>query len=141
MSEVNALDSALINLKNNKFDVTELTPDEVENLQKFAPVLLEACINLAHVGAKVQEKVLSTIDKAIEIYGEQLKDPNLSQEARDKLNDRIERMVELSFKKDSEYKKWALYLAYAGVSGAALYLAGKNPKVREFALNALKGGD
>ena len=94
---------------------------------------------MGELGLKSQEKVYSTIDKAIEIFSEQLKDPSLSEEARDKLNDRIERMVDKSFQKDSEFKRWMVASVWVGVGGAAFALA-KNPEMRKSALKLLTKG-
>ncbi|WP_233713289.1 hypothetical protein [Lederbergia citri] len=89
------------------------------------------------MGLKSQEKVFSIIDRAIEIFSEQIKDPNLTQEARDNLNDRIERMVDKAIQTDSGFKKWMVGLVWVGVGGGALALAGTNPEVRKAALKLL----
>jgi hypothetical protein len=130
----------LLKLKDNKYDVSTLTPEELENIQRYAPALLEACNKFVQEGVKAQEKVYSIINQAIEIFEEQLKAPNLSPEERDKLNDRIERMVEKAIKKDTELKNLIMYSVLAGVGGAALFFAGKNQTVRNAALNYLKNG-
>lgn len=140
MSEKVELDQTLIKLKENNYALSELTPAELVNLQKYAPPIFEAASKMGELGSKAQEKVYSTIDKAIEIFHEQLKDPNLSEEGREKLNDRIERMVEKSFEKDTEFKKWMVALVCVGVGGSALVLGGKNPVVRKAALNLITKG-
>lgn len=130
----------LIKLKENNYDLSELSPIELEILQRYAPEIIGAASKLGEVGSKAQEKFYSIVDKAIDIFHEQLKDPNLSEEAREKLNDSIERMVELSFEKDTEFKKWLGALVWVGIGGGALALAGKNPAVRKAALNLLTRG-
>ena len=140
MSEKVMIDKTLIKLKENNYDLTELTSTELETLLKYSPEIIKAINNMGEVGSKSQEKVYSTIDKAIEIFSDQLKDPSLSEEARDKLNDRIERMVEKSYQKDSEFKKWMVASVWVGVGGAALTLAGKNPEMRKAALKLLTKG-
>ena len=139
MNEKVELEPTLVKLKENNFDLTELTPTELENLQMHAPAVFEAARKLGEMGAKAQERVYSIIEKAIDIYHEQLNDPNLSEEDRDKLNDRIERMVDKAFEKDSEHKSWVGTLVWAGVGGVALTLAA-NPGVRKVALNLLAKG-
>ncbi|SDQ81080.1 hypothetical protein [Virgibacillus salinus] len=140
MSEKVEIDKPLIKLKENNYDLTELTSTELETLLKYFPEIIKAINNMGEVGSKSQEKVYSTIDKAIEIFSEQLKDPSLSEEARDKLNDRIERMVEKSYQKDSEFKRWMVASVWVGVGGATLALAGKNPEMRKAALKLLTKG-
>ncbi|MBU8791363.1 hypothetical protein [Oceanobacillus caeni] len=140
MSEKVIIDETLIKLKENNYDLSELTSTELETLLKYSPEIIKAINNMGEVGSKSQEKVYSTIDKAIEIFSEQLKDPNLSEEARDKLNDRIERMVEKSYQKDSEFKRWMVASVWVGVGGTALALAGKNPEIRKSALKLLTKG-
>nr|WP_144925597.1 hypothetical protein [Paenibacillus bovis] len=140
MSEKVIIDETLIKLKENNYDLSELTSTELETLLKYSPEIIKAINNMGEVGSKSQEKVYSTIDKAIEIFSEQLKDPNLSEEARDKLNDRIERMVEKSYQKDSEFKKWMVASVWVGVGGTALALAGKKPEIRKSALKLLTKG-
>lgn len=140
MNEKVELESVLVKLEENNFDLSELTPTELKYLQMYAPAIFEAAKKMGEMGSKAQEKVYSIIEKAIEIYHEQLSDPNLSEEGRDKLNDRIERMVEKAFEKDSELKKWVGTLVCVGVSGVALTLAGKNPGIRKAALNLLAKG-
>ncbi|CDO04296.1 hypothetical protein BN988_02850 [Oceanobacillus picturae] len=136
MSEKVEIDENLIKLKENNYDLTELTSTELEILLKYSPEIIKAIINMGEVGSKSQEKVYSTIDKAIEIFSNQLKDSSLSEEARDKLNDRIERMVEKSYQKDTEFKRWMVASVWVGVGGAALTLA-KNPEMRKAALKLI----
>jgi uncharacterized coiled-coil DUF342 family protein len=119
MSEINAIENSFTKLKNNQYDTTKLTPEELEILQKYVPALVVACTQLIQEGSKVQEKVFNTIDKAIDIFADQIKNPNSTPEERDKLNDRIERMVERSMKKDTEYKQWMGNLV-CGVVGLAV---------------------
>lgn len=140
MSEEVEIDKTLIKLKENNYDLTELTSTELETLLRYSPEIIKAINNMGEVGSKSQEKVYSTIDKAIEIFSDQLKDPSLSEEARDKLNERIERMVEKSYQKDSEFKRWMVASVWVGVGGAALALAGKNPEMRKAALKLLTKG-
>lgn len=139
MSETVEIDKTLIKLKENNYDLTELTSEELEVLSKYSPEIIKAINNMGQLGLKSQEKVYGTIDKAIEIFSEQLTNPNLSEEARDKLNDRIERMVEKSFQKDSEFKRWMVASVWVGVGGATLALA-KNPEIRKSALKLLTKG-
>jgi hypothetical protein len=134
------IDKTLKKLKENNYELTELTSTELETLLKYSPEVIKAINNMGEVGSKSQEKVYSAIDKAIETFSEQLKDPSLSEEARDKLNDRIERMVEKSYQKDSEFKRWMVASLWVGVGGAALTLAGKNPQMRKAALKLLTKG-
>ncbi|RST76171.1 hypothetical protein D4T97_005145 [Siminovitchia acidinfaciens] len=94
--------------------------------RKSAPALLEAATKFIQEGSKVQEKVLSIIDKAMDTYADQLKNQNLTPEERENLNDRIERMVELSLKKDTEYKQWMGYIVVATVGGVGLFWKAKN---------------
>lgn len=139
MSEKVEIDKTLIKLKENNYDLTGLTSTELETLLKYSPEIIKAINNMGEVGSKSQEKVYSTIDKAIEIFSEQLKDLSLSEEARDKLNDRIERMVEKSYQKDSEFKRWMVASVWVGVGGAALAFA-KNPEMRKSALKLITKG-
>ncbi|MCT1391928.1 hypothetical protein M4D76_27155 [Peribacillus frigoritolerans] len=131
MSEKVEVDKTLIKLKKNNYDLTELTSEELETLP---PVIIEIINNMGKVGSKSQERVYSTIDKAMDIYAEQLKDPNLSREERDDLNDRIKGMVEIACQKDSEFKRWTFALV---VGGAAIL---KNPEMRKAALKLLNKG-
>ncbi|MGE7609712.1 hypothetical protein ACQKML_24375 [Peribacillus frigoritolerans] len=128
MSEKVEVDKTLIKLKKNNYDLNELTSEELETLP---PVIIEIINDMRKVGSKSQERVYSTIDKAIDIYAEQLKDPNLSREERDDLNDRIKGMVEIACQKDSEFKRWTFGLV---VSGLAIL---KNPDMRKLALKLL----
>ncbi|MCY9670879.1 hypothetical protein M5X11_39375 [Paenibacillus alginolyticus] len=102
MSEINAFENSFAKLKNNQYDTTKLTTEDLEVLQKYVP----AVFKFIQEGSKVQEKVFSAIDKAIDSFADQLKNPNLTSEEREKLNDRIERMVERAVKKDTEFKQW-----------------------------------
>ncbi|MDE5414305.1 hypothetical protein [Alkalihalobacterium chitinilyticum] len=126
MSENNAIENSFTKLKNNQYDTKALTSEEREILQEFAPALLEAATKFIQEGRKVQKKVLSIIDKAMDTYADQLKNPNLTPEERENLNDRIERMVELSLKKDTEYKQWMGYIVVAAVGGVGLFWKAKN---------------
>lgn len=137
MHEVTGFDKSLIKLKENNFDLTELNPLELEILLKYSPEIIKAISKIGELGLKSQEKVFKTIDKAIDIFAEQLNDPNLSEEARDKINERIERMIDKSIQKDSEFKKWMFASVWAGVGGVALVLAGKNPEMRKAAVKLL----
>lgn len=140
MSEVVETDKVLEKLHENNYDLNVLTPEELENLQNNAPAIIDAISKLGKVGSEAQDKVYKTIDKAIEIFSQQLSVPNLSEEARDKLNDRIERMVDKAFQKDTEFKKFLIGMAYVGIGGGVLVLAGKNPEIRQSALNLLSKG-
>lgn len=140
MGGITEFDKSLIKLKENNFDLTELNPLELETLLKYSPEIIKAISKIGDLGLKSQEKVFKTIDKAIDIFAEQLNDPNLSDEARDKINERIERMVDKSIQKDSEFKKWMFASVWAGVGGVALVLAGKNPEMRKAALKLLTKG-
>lgn len=135
MSEEVELVQSLEKLKDNNYELDGLTSMEYEIVLKNAPTIINAVSNMGEVGSKSQESVYNTIDKVIEIFSEQLKDPNLSDEARDKLNDRIERMVEKSFQKDSEFKRWMGASIAAGVGSMALLA--KNPEVRKTLVNLL----
>lgn len=135
MNEKIDIGKTLMKLHENNYDLTELTSIEREYLQKHSPEFIKAVSNIGGVGSKAQEKVYDIIDKAMEIYAEQLKNPNLSEEARDKLNDRIERMVEKAFQKDSEFKRWMFALVWGGT----LTLAG-SPKMRKAALKLFTKG-
>lgn len=125
MSEINAIENSFTKLQDNQYDATKLTVEEREILQKYFPTLLEVSTKLIQAGSKIQEKVFNTIDKAIDIYGDQLKNPNLTPEERKSLNDQIERMVEKSLKKDTEYKQWMCYIVLAAASGLGGYWAVK----------------
>ncbi|TCI34104.1 hypothetical protein EVJ29_12840 [Exiguobacterium sp. SH4S7] len=135
MSEEVELVQSLEKLKDNNYALDGLTSMEYEMVLKNAPAIINAVSNMGAVGSKSQENVYNTIDKVIEIFSEQLKNPNLSDEARDKLNDRIERMVEKSFQKDSEFKRWMGASIAAGVGSVALLA--KNPEVRKTLVNLL----
>lgn len=137
MSDHAELDNALIKLNKNNYALTDLTSAEIEKLQQYFPGILKAVSLMGELGLKSQEKVSSTIDKAIDIFAEQLKDSSLSEEERSKINDRIVLMVEKSCEKDSEFKKWMSTLVWLGIGGSALVLAGKNPEVRAAALKLL----
>ncbi|MFC4684679.1 hypothetical protein [Exiguobacterium sp. s149] len=117
-------------------ELSDFSFNQDETLLKHTPDVINAVSDMGEVGSKSQDKVYSTIDKAIDVFSEQLKDDNLTDETRDKLNDRIERMVDKSFQKDSEFKRWMGASIVAGVSGAALALA-KNPEVRKTLINLL----
>lgn len=137
MSDHAELNNALIKLNKNNYDLTDLTSAEIEKLQQYFPAIVKAVGLMGELGLKSQEKVSSTIDKAIDIFAEQLKDPNLSEEERNKINDRIVLMVEKACEKDSEFKRWMSTLVWLGIGGSALVLAGKNPEVRAAALKLL----
>lgn len=117
-------------------ELSDFSFNQDETLLKHTPEVINAVSNMGEVGSKSQDKVYSTIDKAIDVFSEQLKDDNLTDETRDKLNDRIERMVDKSFQKDSEFKRWMGASLVAGISGAALALA-KNPEARKTLINLL----
>lgn len=117
-------------------ELSDFSFNQDETLLKHTPDVINAVSDMGEVGSKSQDKVYSTIDKAIDVFSEQLKDDNLTDETRDKLNDRIERMVDKSFQKDSEFKRWMGASIVAGVSGAALALA-KNPEARKTLINLL----
>ncbi len=105
MNEKAEIDKSLLKLKGINYDLNQLNAEEYESLLKYTPGIINALSGMGELGLKSQEKAYSTIEKAIDIFSDQLKQTNLSEEARDKLNDRIERMVEKSYQKDSEYKK------------------------------------
>lgn len=128
------IDENLIKLKGKNYDVTQLSPEEYESLLKYTPGIINAINGIGELGLKSQEKAYSTIEKAIDIFSDQLKNPNLSEEARDKLNDRIERMVEKSYQKDSEYKKWTIAVVGTVVGAVAL---SKSPEMRKTAVKLL----
>ncbi|WP_048883046.1 hypothetical protein [Bacillus sp. 445_BSPC] len=136
MSEIVDVDKTLIKLKKNNYDLTELTPEEREALP---PGIIEIINNMGEVGSKSQERVYSIIDKAIDIYAEQLKDPNLSREDRTELNDRIKGMVEIGCQKDSEFKRW-MFAPVCLVVGGAGILAFKKPEMRKAALKLITKG-
>lgn len=83
MSEINAIENSFTKLKNNQYDMKKLTAEELEILQKSAPALLEASTKFIQEGSKVQEKVFSIIDKAMDTYADQFKNPNLTPEERE----------------------------------------------------------
>lgn len=93
---------------------------------------------MGEVSAKSQEKVYKTIDSVIAIFSDQLKDPNLSEEAKDKINDRIEGLVDKAYSKDSESKIFMAGLILLGIGGTAF--AVKNPEIRKTALKLLTKG-
>lgn len=141
MSDSLDFEKTLVKLNKNNYDVTELTEQELEELQKYVPGIMNSVNRISQLGEKSQEKVYHMINQAIETFSDQLKNPNLSPEERDKLNDRIENMVEKAIKKDTEFKKWTGTLVWLGIGGTALLLAGKNPEMREAALKMLGKGE
>lgn len=136
MSEKGEISQSAKQLMENEHALNDIPFRQYETLLKHTPDVINAVSNMGGVGSKSQDKVYSTIDKAIDVFSEQLKDDNLTDETRDKLNDRIERMVDKSFQKDSEFKRWMGASIVAGVSGAALALA-KNPEARKTLINLL----
>lgn len=136
MSEKGEIVQSVKQLMENEHELHDIPFKQYETLLKHTPDVINAVSNMGGVGLKSQDKVYSTIDKAIDVFSEQLKGDNLTEETRDKLNDRIERMVDKSFQKDSEFKRWMGASLVAGVSGAALVLA-KNPEVRKTLINLL----
>lgn len=140
MSEKGEIVQSAKQLMGDEQDMNDIPFKQYEMMLKHTPDVINAVSNMGGVGSKSQDKVYGTIDKAIEVFAEQLKEDNLSDETRDKLNDRIERMVDKSFQKDSEFKKWMGASIVAGVSGAALVLA-KNPEVRKTLTNLLTKKD
>lgn len=138
MSEKVEIGKTLIKLKENNYDLTKLTSTERDYLQKISPEFIKAISNIGEVGSKAQEKVYDLINKAIDIFAEQLKDPNLNKDERKDLNDRIEHMVQLGYKKDSEFKKWIFALLSGGVGVAVPLVA--SPKLRKAALKLLTKG-
>lgn len=137
MNEKEDISKNLTKLKGGNYDLTQLNSAEYENLLKYTPGIINAINGIGELGLKSQEKAYSTIQKAIDIFADQLKNPNLSEEYRDKLNERIERMVEKSYQKDTEYKKWMIALVGVGVGGVALV---KSPEIRKAALELLTKG-
>ena len=138
MSNHAELDDALIKLNKNNYDLTDLTSAEIEKLQQYFPAIVKAVGLMGELGVKSQEKVFSTIERAIDIFADQLKDPNLREEERNKINDRIVLMVEKSCEKDSEFKKWIFALLSGGVGVAVPLVA--SPKLRKAALKLLTKG-
>ena len=138
MSEKIESDEILIKLKDRNYDLNGFTSKELENLQKHYPKIVEAVSYMGEVSSKSQEKVYKTIDSVIAIFSDQLKDPNLSEEAKDKLNDRIEGLVDKAYSKDSESKRFMAGLVLLGIGGTAF--AVKNPEIRKTALKLLTKG-
>lgn len=130
----------LMKLKDTKYDLTEFTSEELENLQKYSPKIIEAVSTLGEVSSKSQEKVYNIIDRVITSFADQLKDPNLSDEDRDKINDRMERMVDKAILKDSEFKKFIYAAIFLGVGGLGTAAAVKNPMMRKAAVKLLTKG-
>lgn len=52
-----------------------LTSAEIEKLQQYFPAIVKAVGLMGELGVKSQEKVFSTIERAIDIFAEQLKRP------------------------------------------------------------------
>jgi len=133
-------DKSLIKPKVKRYDLAELTSTSIEDLQKYYPKIIEAVSKIGEVVSKSQDKVYISIDKAIEIFSDQLKDPNLSEEAKDKLNNHIKDMVEKADQKDSEFKKIMVGLVLLGVGGIGVggaALALKGPELRRATLNLI----
>ncbi len=130
----------LMKLKDTKYDLTEFTSEELENLQKYSPKIIEAVSALGEVSSKSQEKVYNIIDRVITIFADQLKDPNLSDKDRDKIFDRMERMVDKAVLKDSEFKKFIYATIFLGVGGLGTAAVIKNPVVRKAAVKLLTKG-
>ena len=130
----------LMKLKDTKYDLTEFTSEELENLQKYSPKIIEAVSALGEVSSKSQEKVYNIIDRVITIFADQLKDPNLSDKDRDKIFDRMERMVDKAVLKDSEFKKFIYATIFLGVGGLGTAAVIKNPVVRKAAVMLLTKG-
>ena len=138
MSESSTFEDSLMKLQENKYNLEALTPEERESIRENAPVIFGACIQLMQESAKVQEKVMSTIDKVIGIFHEELKRPDISEETRNNLYDRIERQVDKSLQHSFEWKKFVLYFTVAVGGGVGLYFGGKNPAVRKAAISTLR---
>lgn len=134
MNEKAEIDKSLLKLKEINYDLNQLNAEEYESLLKYTPGIINALSGMGELGLKSQEKAYNTIEKAIDIFSDQLKQTNLSEEARDKLNDRIERMVEKSYQKDSEYKKWTIAVVGTVVGAVAL---SKSPEMRKTAVKLL----
>ena len=60
----------LMKLKDTKYDLTEFTSEELENLQKYSPKIIEAVSALGEVSSKSQEKVYNIVDGVITIVAD-----------------------------------------------------------------------
>lgn len=101
---------------------------------KHTSGIINSIKGIADSGLKSQEKAHNSIDKAIDIYVEQLKNPDLSEEEKEKLYDRIESLVKKATQKDTEYKSWVIAMLGVGLGGLTLV---KNPEIGKNALKLL----
>lgn len=127
-------------LKENKYDPTTLSPEQLTILKEAAPAILDMVTKLSSSNTQSQARVYDTINNAMNMYYSQLDNPNLSDEARKDLNDRIERQTNKAIEKDSEHKNWLsknVVAAMSIVAGGTL-MALKNEKVQELAKDAIQ---
>ncbi len=66
-------EKTLVKLNKNNYDVTELTEQELEELQKYVPGIMNSVNRISQLGEKSQEKVYHMINQAIETFSDQLK--------------------------------------------------------------------
>ncbi len=97
MNEKGEIVQSAKQLIGDEHEMNDIPFQQYEMILKHTPDVINAVSNMGGVGSKSQDKVYNTIDRAIDVFSEQLKEDNLSDETRDKLNDRIERMVDKSF--------------------------------------------
>jgi len=74
MSEKGEIVQSVKQLMENGNDFNDIPVKQYETLLKHTPDVINAVGNMGGVGSKSQDKVYSTIDKAIDVFSKQLKD-------------------------------------------------------------------
>ena len=142
--QANSFEEALTEIRENGFDLSKITEDERKIIEKFMPSVFEAATQLAKLNGESSERVQSNITKAIEIYGDQLKNDNLSKEERSEINGLVKEMIETSITVHREDREWktGIFISIAMGAFLSVAIAIKNPETRkQVAENAKKAAE
>ncbi|MFS0782083.1 hypothetical protein [Bacillus sp. 1P06AnD] len=147
--QANSFKEALTKLRENGFDLSKISEDERKMIMKFMPSVVEAATQLAKLNGESSERLQAIITKAVEIYGDQLRNIDLSKEERSEINGLVKEMIETSNTVHREDREWKTGIFKSIAMGAVLVvvaagsaIAIKNPETRkQVAENAKKAAE
>ena len=131
--QANSFEETLIEFSKNGFDLSKISEDEKNLVKKYMPSIVEAANQLAKLNGESSERVQVNITKALEVYGDQLKNNELSKEERSEINRLVKEMIDTSYTVHREDREWKTGIFVSLAMGAFLSvgIAIKNPETRK----------
>lgn len=121
-----SLKDAISKFTEAQFDISKLSLEERKMILELMPSIFNASTEMMKLTGESRKQMFGLIDTALKVFGDQLKDENLSKEERADINKDIKDLIDKMHKIHKEDKEWSagIFKTAIGVLGATIAVLG-----------------